>query len=451
MSDDSVSRRDFVKTGAAIATVAPAVGVASAAAAAPKTILPKASKLAKALNDDGEFRLMSRFWTGGFILELESEKFEISIKDGEAIAGAPSGGDIIHITGPDAAFKALLQPLPPRFFNDIAPLTELGVEIKSDPTFFAQYYPALARLFEVARPAYDGQNSPRDVSYEQGDHDAPVGRYVHLKIQGEDYRIYYEEAGQGIPLIMQHTAGAHGTQWRHLFEYKEITDHFRLIAYDLPFHGKSLPPVGKKWWGEQYKLTGEFVRSVPVTLAKALNLDNPVFMGCSVGGMLALDLAYHHPEAFRAVLSIEGGLDIEGDLEVPLQQALYHPQVSNEYKGRLMHALTSPTAPEAYRRETIQVYKAGWPQAFIGDLHYYVNDYNLTDKAKDIDTSKVGVHIFNGEYDFSGSWEHGEAAHKAIAGSTWTKMDGAGHFPMCEDPDLFVSYLMPVLDQIRNS
>jgi len=30
-----------------------------------------------------------------------------------------------------------------------------------------------------------------------------------------------------------------------------------------------------------------------------------------------------------------------------------------------MDALMSPTSPEAYRKETSQVYAAGWPPAFI--------------------------------------------------------------------------------------
>ena len=45
-----------------------------------------------------------------------------------------------------------------------------------------------------------------------------VGRYVHLDIDGLDYRVYFEEAGEGIPLLLQHTAGADGRQWRHLLE-----------------------------------------------------------------------------------------------------------------------------------------------------------------------------------------------------------------------------------------
>ncbi|MFN0147962.1 MAG: alpha/beta fold hydrolase [Dehalococcoidia bacterium] len=93
--------------------------------------------------------------------------------------------------------------------------------------------------------------------------DSPTGRYVHLELDGLDHRVYFEEAGSGIPLLLQHTAGAHGAQWRHLFENPAITDHFRLIAYDLPYHGKSLPPTGKQWWAEEYRLTTSQLMAVP--------------------------------------------------------------------------------------------------------------------------------------------------------------------------------------------
>lgn len=278
--------------------------------------------------------------------------------------------------------------------------------------------------------------------------DAPVGRYVHLDLDGHDHRVYFEEAGQGIPVLMQHTAGSHGTQWRHLFENPAITERFRLIAYDLPFHGKSVPPVGRRWWEEQYKLTGSFLRSVPLQLAAALGLDRPVFMGCSVGGLLALDLAAKHPEDFRAVISVEGSLHIGGDWEG--LDGFWHPQVSNETKARMMEGLTAPTSPDPYRKETIQTYASGWPQAFLGDLWYYIVDYDLTTDAKAIDTDRVGVHIFSGEYDYSGTVERGREAHEAIAGSTFTEMAGMGHFPMSEHPQAFMQHLEPVLALIAD-
>lgn len=96
------------------------------------------------------------------------------------------------------------------------------------------------------------------------------------------------------------------------------------------------------------------------------------------------------------------------------------------------------------------VYAAGWPPAFLGDLNYYLHDYDLRGKAHEIDTSRVQVHIFSGEYDASGTMELGRAAHEAIAGSTWTAMNDLGHFPMSENPDLFLNYLLPLLRSIRS-
>ena len=80
-----------------------------------------------------------------------------------------------------------------------------------------------------------------------------VGRYVHVEIDGEMHRIYFEENGAGIPLVCLHTAGSDGRQWRHLLADEEFSRKFRIIAFDMPWHGKSNPPAG--WTGEEYRLT----------------------------------------------------------------------------------------------------------------------------------------------------------------------------------------------------
>ena len=413
-------------------------------------MLNNSKTVAEALAEDGEFCLVSKGWTGGLQLKIgDDQVIDIALNDGKPKEGPAAGGDWVTISGPAEIWQALFQTVPARLTNDIAVAMLAGLQLETDELFYTQYYPAVARAIEVIRGPNPDQVQTVNLDLPEGRHDTPVGQYTHLNLGGHDHRIYYEEAGEGIPILLQHTAGSHGTQWRHLFEYRQITDRFRLIAYDLPFHGKSVPPTGKQWWSETYALRGEFLRSVPLKLARALELDSPVFMGCSVGGALALDLAARHPGAFKAVISVEGALNMDQDANDYVHNSFFHPQVSNQFKGRLMHALTSPTAPEAYRQETIQTYMSGWPQSFIGDLQYYAVEYDIRNLAASIDTSKTAVHIMNGEYDFSGSWEKGEEAHMAIAGSTWTKMVGMGHFPMCEDPERFVEYLMPLLDQIE--
>ena len=69
-----------------------------------------------------------------------------------------------------------------------------------------------------------------------------VGRYLHLDYAGRHYRVYFESAGEGIPLVCLHTAGADTRQYRGLLNAAAVTDRFRVIAFDLPWHGKSSPP-----------------------------------------------------------------------------------------------------------------------------------------------------------------------------------------------------------------
>ena len=409
--------------------------------------LPASDEWAARCASDGEFRLAARRWTGGLVLEIGDDSLALRLTDGRVAGGEPDGQDgVMTLSAPLSLWARLLAPVPPPFYNDIGAAWGQGLERGGDPVLHAQYHAAAMRAVELLRPAGLREDPGRGESARPGTLDAPVGRYVHLHLAGHDHRIYFEEAGQGIPLLMQHTAGAHGSQWRHLFEYPEITSRFRLIAYDLPYHGKSMPPVSKAWWADDYRLEGEFLRSVPLALMDALHLDGAVFMGCSVGGLLALDLAARHPERFRAVISLEGALKIGGDMEDFSQ--LWHPQVGNEYKARLMDSVMAPTSPAAYRKETSFVYSSCWPPAFLGDLYYYVEDYDLTDRAGDIDTNRVGVHILSGEYDYTGTPELGRAAHLAIPGSTWQEMKGMGHFPMSENPERFVEYLLPILGRI---
>ena len=411
-----------------------------------------AEELAAACNADGEFVLAARRWSGAVRFRIDDHVIGLSLRDG--VAGpwstADRGVPTVEFSGPASVWDQIFAPRPPRLLNDLLPAEFTGQLIRSgDEMAYWQYFPAIARIVEIVRESAGalpnaGRGAPNLAS---GRIDSPVGRYIHVDIDGIDHRIYFEEAGQGIPLLLQHTAGSHGVQYRHLFEMPEITDDFRLIAYDLPFHGKSVPPTAVPWWSEPYVLTRDFAMALPIALSAALELDRPAFMGCSVGGQLALDLACFHPDAFRAVISLEPALKLEGDLDALV--GFWHPGVGNETKARMMHGLTSPDAPEALRRETVWAYSCGWPPSFIGDLHYYIDDHDLRELAGTIDTTRCQVHMLSGEYDHSGTVELGRQAHEAIAGSTFGEMSGVGHFPMSEDPERLRDHLLPILEQIR--
>ena len=195
---------------------------------------------------DAEFRMAARHWEGGFYFDVDGAVASVAVTDGVARAGsALDGPGVVGLAGPASIWDALLSAVPPRFLNDIGFAEALGMKRTGDDLTYWQYYPAIMRAVEVMRPA---PRPTASVPTATTRFDSPVGRYVHVDLDGHDHRIYFEEAGEGIPLLVQHTAGSHGVQWRHLFEEPRITDHFRLIAYDLPFHGKSVPPTTHPWW-----------------------------------------------------------------------------------------------------------------------------------------------------------------------------------------------------------
>ena len=277
--------------------------------------------------------------------------------------------------------------------------------------------------------------------------DAAIGRYLYLAIDDVEYRVYFEEHGGGIPLLLQHTAGADGRQWRHALEDRELAQRFRMIAYDLPYHGRSLPPTEIDWWKSEYRLTRDFLMKVPVTLARELGLERQIYMGSSIGGHLAVDLALEYADEFRAVIGLEAALATPGGYS----DVWNHPRTSNEFKASVMYGLMAPQSPERYRRETSWVYSQGAPPVFKGDLYYYSVDHDLTDRAHEIDTQKVEVHLLTGEYDWASTPEMSRELGARIKGASYRTMEGLGHFPMSEEPERFLRYVRPVLARIASS
>jgi len=272
-----------------------------------------------------------------------------------------------------------------------------------------------------------------------------VGRYMQIDLLGKPHRLYVEEAGEGIPLICLHTAGSDARQYRAVLNDADITSRFRVIAFDLPWHGKSSPPAG--WHLEpEYRLTAKDYREIVVSFARALELDRPVVMGCSIGGRIVLHLALEHPDAFRAVIGLQSGGHVDPYYDT---QWLHRPDVHGEVTAAVVSGLVGPSASDEDRWETLWHYMQGGPGVFKGDLHFYKVDGDIRPRLGEIDVSRCPVYLLTGEYDYSCTPEDTLAAAAAIGqGTEAVIMDGMGHFPMSEDPDGFLAHLRPVLARI---
>ncbi|MGE5510626.1 MAG: alpha/beta fold hydrolase [Bacteroidota bacterium] len=272
-----------------------------------------------------------------------------------------------------------------------------------------------------------------------------VGRYLNLELSGRPHRLYVEEAGQGIPLVCLHTAGADGRQFRHILNDEAITRDFRVIAFDMPWHGKSLPPVG--FQTEEYKLTTRAYTEMVIDVCNALRLERPVVMGCSIGGRLVLNLAAEHAQRFRALIGLESAAYQQPWYDT---EWLHRPDVhGGEVCAALVSGMMAPQSPADSRHETLWMYKSGGPGVFKGDLYFYRVDGDLRDKIERIDTSVCPLYLLTGEYDFSCTPEDTQRTAAGIKGAEVTIMKELGHFPMSENPAQFRRYILPVLEKIK--
>ena len=273
-----------------------------------------------------------------------------------------------------------------------------------------------------------------------------VGRYLALVLDGRPHRVYFEEAGQGIPLVCLHTAGADGRQFRHLMNDEAVTRHYRVLAFDMPWHGKSLPPAG--WQDEEYTLTTRGYVDLIMTFITTLGLERPVVLGCSIGGKIVLELARLHAKSFRALIGLESA-----DYQAPWYDDtgwLHRSDVhGGEVSGALMSGLIAPQSPEETRWDTLWTYMMSGPGVFKGDLFFYRADGDFRDRVAQIDTSHCPLYLLTGEYDFSCTPEDTLRTAAKIQGARVTIMKEIGHFPMSENPAQFRRYLLPVLDEIK--
>lgn len=348
-----------------------------------------------------------------------------------------------HITlaAEEADWISILAARPPRGFQSFTALQLVNpkVRLKGDPLRIAQARPALERLIDCLR------DQGELAVFEGTRHDLSQirGKYVQVAAFGIAYDVYYEEAGAGTPVIFLHTAGADSRQYGALLADTNLAASVRLIAFDLPFHGRSLPPL--EWNGGAYCLDQRTYSQWIVGFLEQIVGERAILVGCSMGAAIALVVAGQRPDLLRGVIALEPPLRSPGRRNPYLAHACVSGGTHN---GAYVHGLMSPTSPESLRRRAAWIYAQGGPGVYSGDLGFYSDEFDGNVVGPTIDTCRVPVALMTGEYDYSATVEDGQALAALIPGSRFIPMPGLGHFPMIENPDLFIKFFAPVLHEM---
>lgn len=113
--------------------------------------------------------------------------------------------------------------------------------------------------------------------------------------------LYYEIAGEGQPLVFIHAGVADHRLWDDQFQH--FADRYRVMRFDM------------RGFGRSEMVDGDYSRREDlIALLEHLGLEDAILVGCSMGGMLAMDVAFERPALVRALVMVcsgPNGLDID--------------------------------------------------------------------------------------------------------------------------------------------
>jgi pimeloyl-ACP methyl ester carboxylesterase len=387
---------------------------------------PELRRLAPGLSVAVEFRV------GG-------QSIGLSVVDGRLFKGF-TGEPTMRIEADESEWASVLSTPPAATYHSFTALqiANPAFEVSGDAQLIAQARPFLERLFELVTltPATPAGAVERSLSQIQG-------RYAEVHAAGQAYEMYYEVAGEGVPLLFLHTAGADGRQYFAQMADVQMAQQFRMYAIDLPFHGKSMPP--RTWDGAPYLLTSERYQQWCTAFIEQVIGAPAIVVGGSMGAAMSLVLAADYPEQLIGVVALEPPFQSRGRRN-PYQN---HVQVHGGlHNGAYVRGLMSPTSPVEDRRRASWIYSQGGPGVYPGDLAFYSDEFDGAVTAPRIDVGRTPVALLSGTYDYSATPADGAKLAELIPGSLHLVMDGLGHFPMTEHPDHFRSYLIQGLAHV---
>jgi pimeloyl-ACP methyl ester carboxylesterase len=176
------------------------------------------------------------------------------------------------------------------------------------------------------------------------------------------YATYYHYVGQttlpdvvpdhsrGRKLVFIHAAGSNAHAWH--YQYDALGAAHSPIAFDLPGHGRSA--------GVEAFPTIQDYTDFTIAFADALKIDSAVFIGRSMGGAIAMDLAARYPKRVQGLVLMATA----AKLNVPKERI-------EQWRAVTMGRTGQPFTNDGYSPKTIaekrEVIQEGWGEQIRTD------------------------------------------------------------------------------------
>lgn len=240
--------------------------------------------------------------------------------------------------------------------------------------------------------------------------------------------IHYVDAGSNLPtLLFVHGSNIDLTYWDA--QVAHFKDRYRVIAIDLPGHGKS--GRSKSHWN--IKSMGEDV----ATFIRSLKLEQVILIGHSMGGNVNLVAATTYSDPIIGFIGIDNfksaGQPLPPDYQKQSKQIVeqLHQNFADTNEQYVRRVLLTPQTPDAVSARVINDYRNAYRPMATELIEEIFNDAYLTEREL-LPKLPCKLHLINVDYMPTNE----EPLRTYITkGYEVHHLAGTSHFPMIEKPD----------------
>ena len=249
-------------------------------------------------------------------------------------------------------------------------------------------------------------------------------------------KLWHEQQGSGPDLVLVHGWGLHGGIWGDL--PARLAQHFRVTTLDLPGHGRSR--AGAESWSLD-AFTDSVAELCPMPA---------IWLGWSLGGMVALHAALHHPHKVAKLVLVGATPKFVQAPDWPHAMptevfAGFARSLTQDYRATLLrflslHAGNGESARALLKQLRAEMFAQGEPQpeALAAGLAIL----EQTDLRARLAEIKVPALVVHGSYDRLIPPAAGEYLAAQLPQSRLLQLEGAGHAP-------FLSHAAEFADAVR--
>lgn len=241
-------------------------------------------------------------------------------------------------------------------------------------------------------------------------------------------KLFYEEAGNGMPLILIHGFPLSGGIWSG--QLAGLAGKFRVIAPDLRGFGRSAPP--------DLPYTMDLYADDTIMLMDHLKIDSAAVCGMSMGGYVLLNLLERYPERVNAAcfMVTKGGADdVDGRVRrTALAEEILKSgaKVAADAFSRILFAPGSVARNPELAAQVHGMMLEASPAGLISGLLAMRDRPDYSERLANI---RVRSLVLGAEEDMAIPREESEKLAAGLHDATLLVIPGAGHMVMMEQPE----------------